>query len=184
MGETPNIGRPSHNTPPSSQTRAHAALAHEGARHPLETKLANTERRAHAVNTMYDRQFNGHGNSRHGAQTTPAQHGQRVRTGANPDGGNGRAVRSSSRWANQQTQLAARHSAQNEFRNAGTPSAAPHAPNQDNLAFSPNLGRGQTGQQATRQGSVRNPTGVAHTTAHGAKVILRPDGGFLTDYPE
>jgi hypothetical protein len=184
MGDTPNIGRPSRDTPASSSKRERAAMTHQGAQHPLAAKLANPERRAHAVNTMYDRQFSGHGNSRHGAQTTFAQHGQRVLTGANPDGGNGRAVRKSSRWANQQTQLAARHSAQNAFRNGVRPNAAPEAQNGNGLAFSPNLGRGQTGQQATRLGSVRNPTGVARSPAHGAKVVLRPDGGFLTDFPE
>lgn len=184
MDNSDNIGRKPPSSTAAGARRGQSAAPHHRARHELETKLANPERRAGAVNAMYDRQFQGHGNSRHGAQTTSAQHGQRVLTGANPDGGTGRAVRNSSRWSDQQTQLAARHVAQNQFQSDGRQGATGQSSGNGNLAFTADLGGGVTGRQATRQGSVKNPTGVSYSPTQRGKVVLRKDGGYLTDYPE
>jgi len=57
-------------------------------RHELASKLANPKLRAGSVNAMYHRQFAGsHGNKRHGAQTSRAQHDVRIMRGRNPEGG-------------------------------------------------------------------------------------------------
>ena len=184
MDDNDNVGRrPSNNTPASAK-RGHSVVQHQRARHELQTKLASPERRAGAVNAMYDRQFQGHGNSRHGAHTTSSQHGQRVLTGANPDGGAGRAVRKSSRWKDQQTQLSARHAAQNQFQSGVKQGTTGQSSGNDNLVLTADLGKGVTGRQATRLGSVKNPTGVSFSPTQRGKVVLRKDGGYLTDYPE
>lgn len=156
----------------------------EAARANLAKGLANPEMRAQKVNQMYDKQFGGHGNSRHGAQTTTQQHNQRVLTGAQPDGGGGYAPRTSSHWNSQQSQLAARHAAQNEFQNNRRFGQAQPSQSNGNLVFTPSMGNQVTGASSTRLGSAKNPTGVSNTQTTGAKVVLRPGGGYLTDYPE
>lgn len=186
MNKRPNVGRQAQSSSSGGAAqRSHTVSASmQSMQQTLTTKLANPEMRAQKVNQMYDKQFGGHGNSRHGAQTTTAQHNQRVLTGANPDGGSGFAVKRSSHWDSQQTQLAARHAAQNEFRNNQRTGAAQPTQNNGNMAFTPNLGRAATGTQSTRIGSKNNPQGVSNTATSGAKVVLRPGGGYLTDYPE
>ena len=182
----PNVGRPSptvSTAPPQRATTVSKSFT--TAKSQLAAKLSvPPEQRAQKVNLMYDKQFGGHGSGRHGAGTTTAQHEQRVLTGALPEGGTGAyAPRSSSHWSSQQTQLAARHQAQSEFRqNEFTGTAQPAQPN-SNLEFTPTI-PGTTGVQSTRQGSQKNPTGVTSTDVSGAKVILKPGGGYLTDYPE
>lgn len=185
MNKRPNVGRQAQSGSSAPAQRTHSVSASmQNMQQTLSAKLANPELRAQKVNQMYDKQFGGHGNSRHGAQTTTAQHNQRVLTGANPDGGTGNAVRNSSHWASQQTQLAARHAAQNEFRNNQRTGAAQPTQSNGNMAFTPSLGGGTTGAQSTRIGSVKNAQGVSNTNTTGAKVVLRPSGGYLTDYPE
>ena len=94
--------------------RTTSRVAFNVSRHELASKLANPERRAGSVNSMYDQQFAGsHGNKRHGAQTSRAQHDLRIMSGRLPEGGRSKRVRESSRWMSQQIQLAARHAAQN-----------------------------------------------------------------------
>lgn len=185
MNPRGNVGRQAQSGNASSAQRTQTTSASmQKMQQNLGAKLANPEQRAQSVNQMYDRQSGGHGNSRHGAQTTTTQHNQRVLTGANPDGGTGNAVRNSSHWNSQQTQLAARHSAQNEFRNNAMSGTAQPTQANGNMAFSPSLGGTETGTKSTRLGSVKNATGVSNTTTTGANVVLRPGGGYLTDYPE
>jgi len=179
-----NVGRPSLSPPATIDQRVQTTKS--AIRQSLEKGLANPELRAQKVNGMYDHQFAGHGNSRHGAQTTTQQHEQRVFTGARPDGGaDSYAPRTSSHWNNQQSQLAARHAAQSEFQNNKQTGHSQPTQENGNLAFKPLLGRRQeTGISSTRQGSARNPTGIRNTQTTGASVILRSDGSYLTDFPE
>lgn len=74
--------------------------------------------------------------------------------------------------------------AQNQFQSDGRQGATGQSSGNGNLAFTADLGGGVTGRQATRQGSVKNPTGVSYSPTQRGKVVLRKDGGYLTDYPE
>ena len=159
--------------------RTTSRVAFNVSRHELASKLANPERRAGSVNAIYDRQFAGsHGNKRHGAQTSRAQHDLRIMSGRLPEGGRSKRVRESSRWMSQQIQLAARHAAQNQFLE----SAAPPSINARPRSYSPQLGAGHTGYRAVRA-SHESRLDISHTGTRRAKVILRHDGGYLTDYP-
>lgn len=175
-----NVGRNSTTGPaaPSQRVNTTESASFKATQDQIAAKLANPEARAQRVNQMYDNQFKGHGNSRHGAGTTLEQHKKRVETGARPEGGKDRRPPpASSRWESQQAQLAARHQAQSDYRNneiSGTPQ--PGQPNR-NMAFKPDLGGGVTGTKVKK--GDQDPT-----EARGAKVILKPGGGYLTDYPE
>lgn len=159
-------------------TRKAGHVAFNVARHELASKLANPKRRAGSVNAMYDRQYAGsHGNNRHGAQTTRAQHDLRITNGRLPEGGRGKRVRESSRWSSQQVQLAARHAAQSQFRVSSDPSM-----NTRPRSYSPELGKGPTGYKAIRADN-GGASQILHAGASRAKVILQHDGSYLTDYP-